>query len=249
MPEGDAVYLTARRLNRALAGKTLTGCDIRVPRYATVDLSGERVHETATRGKHLLTRIGDYTIHTHLKMEGRWRVYKTGERWRKPGHHARIVLTADETQAVGFQLGKVEVLPRDQEDTVVGHLGPDLLGADWDPEEAVRRLARQPDRPIALALLDQTNLAGIGNIYRSEICFLAKVDPRLPVKSVKDLPALVDQAHKVLTAAAHHPPWRAYVYQRQRLPCRRCGTNLTLTLIGEGDTRERGIYFCTGCQL
>lgn len=249
MPEGDTVFRTAARLRTALAGKMLTRSDFRVPRYATLDLGGQSVESVGSYGKHLFVRTPSLSIHTHLKMEGEWRVHAPGERWRKPAFTARLVLATDDAEAVGFSLGTVEVLPLAEEHTAIDHLGPDLLGPNWDAAEAVRRLAANPDRPIALALLDQTNLAGIGNIYRSEICFIERVDPRLPVGSVKDLPALVDRAHTVLHSAAHNPPWRTYVYGRHRRPCRRCGTNLTLSLIGEGLDRERGVYFCTGCQV
>ncbi|RMI31945.1 DNA-formamidopyrimidine glycosylase family protein [Nocardia stercoris] len=248
MPEGDTVYLTAARLRAALAGKTLTRSDFRVPRYATLDLAGQPVEEVGSYGKHLFVRTPDLSIHTHLKMEGEWRIYEPGKRWDRPGYRARLVLANDSAEAVGFTLGTVEVLRRADEHTATDHLGPDLLGPNWDAAEAVRRLLAHPDRPVGLALLDQTNLAGIGNIYRSEICFLQRVDPRLPVGTVADLPALVDQAHKVLRAAAHTPPWRPYVYQRHRRPCRRCGTPLSLTMIGEGPDSERALYFCTGCQ-
>ena len=181
MPEGDAVWRTAQRLAQALDGRTLTRTDFRVPQHATADLAGGTVVETVSRGKHLLTRIShdrDWTLHTHLKMEGSWRTYRRGERWSKPAHLARVVLDAGDRSAVGFQLGIVELLPRECEDDVVGHLGPDLLGPDWDDHEAVRRLTTDPDRPLGEALLDQRNLAGIGTIYRSELCFLTGYDPR-----------------------------------------------------------------------
>ena len=135
----------------------LDRCDIRVPAFATVDLTGERVDEVISRGKHLLTRVGDLTIHTHLKMEGSWQIYRPGARWRRPGTGRRASSWQRRRwQAVGFQLGIVEVLPRHAEDTVVGHLGPDLLGPDWDADEAVlERLAAAPDAPMGVALLDQ----------------------------------------------------------------------------------------------
>ncbi len=249
MPEGDTVFLAAARLRAALAGKTLIRSDFRVPRYATLDLRGEPVESVGSYGKHLFVRTPTLSIHTHLKMEGEWRIYSPGKRWTKSGFTARLVLATDDAEAVGFSLGTVEVLPLAEEYSATDHLGPDLLGPNWDPAEAVRRLSATPDRPIALALLDQTNLAGIGNIYRSEICFVERVDPRLPVSTVKNLPALVDRAHTILHSAAHHPPWRTYVYGRHRHPCRRCGTNLTMTLIGDGPTTERGIYLCPGCQV
>jgi len=162
MPEGDTVWRTALHLDRALSGRVLLGTDFRVPAHATLDLAGQRVEETVSRGKHLLTRIGaEHTLHTHLKMEGAWHLYRTGSGWRRPAHEARVVLRTDDWTAVGFALGIVEVLPRAAEDTAVGHLGPDLLGPGWDEDEAVRRLSAEPARAVAEALLDQRNLAGL----------------------------------------------------------------------------------------
>ena len=172
MPEGDTVYRTARLLRDALDGEVLTRSDFRVPAFATVDLAGERVDSVASRGKHLLIRVGDVSIHSHLKMEGSWEVYPVGARWRHPGFQARVVLTTATVAAVGFQLGILEVVPRSDEERIVGYLGPDLLGADWDADEAVRRLAEHPDQPVAVALLDQRNLAGSGTRTptRSVLC-------------------------------------------------------------------------------
>ncbi|KAF0848467.1 Fpg/Nei family DNA glycosylase [Nocardia caishijiensis] len=254
MPEGDTVFRTAERLRTALVGKTLTRSDFRVPRYATVDLVGEVVDEVASYGKHLFVRTDRVSIHTHLKMEGVWRVFHCGQRWTKPRVTARLVLATDEVEAVGFSLGKVQVLARAEEHTVIDHLGPDLLGPGWDATEALRRLREYPRRSIGLALLDQRNLAGIGNIYRSEICFLRRVHPATPVGDVTDLPALVDESHRVLGQAAHRPPWRPMVYGRTRRPCPRCGTAIASRLLGEDDPadhitqRERGIFFCPRCQ-
>ncbi|MFC9965917.1 Fpg/Nei family DNA glycosylase [Nocardia ignorata] len=254
MPEGDTVFRTAERLRTALAGKTLTRSDFRVPRYATVDLVGEVVDDVVSYGKHLFVRTDRASIHTHLKMEGTWRVFHCGQRWTKPRVTARLVLATEEVEAVGFSLGKVQVLPRAEEHTVIDHLGPDLLGPGWDAAEALRRLSGYPRRPIGLALLDQRNLAGIGNIYRSEICFLRRVHPATPVGEIADLPALVEESHRVLGKAAHEPPWRPMVYGRTRRPCPRCGTAIASQLLGEDDPadritqRERGIYFCPRCQ-
>jgi endonuclease-8 len=248
MPEGDVVWHAAARLNRALTGKVLTTSDFRVPRYATLDLRGQTVDETVSRGKHLLTRIGRLTVHTHLKMEGVWRVYTPGQRWNRPAHQARLILANADQQAVGFALGTVEVLPRDEEHRAVGHLGPDLLGADWDPDEAIRRLLSAPERPVGLALLDQSNLAGIGNIYRSEICWAARVDPRSPVGEVADLPALMKHSHEVLMAATHHGPWRVQAYQRRRMPCRRCDSGIESAVLSDHPTADRQVYFCPKCQ-
>ncbi|MBL1074982.1 Fpg/Nei family DNA glycosylase [Nocardia sp. 2] len=248
MPEGDTVFLAAARLRRALAGKVLTRSDFRVPRYATLDLRGQPVESVGSYGKHLFVRTPQVSIHTHLKMEGVWRVHTPGQRWTKPGFTARLILATDDAEAVGFSLGTVEVLPIADEHTVTDRLGPDLLGPNWNPAEAVRRLERTPETPIGTALLDQTNLAGIGNIYRSEVCFLRKIHPATPISRIEDLTALVDEAHRVLTRAAHEPPWRTLAYGKQHRPCPRCGTNLVIRMLGDGTREERGIYFCPRCQ-
>src|SRR3712207_525220 len=154
MPEGDTIYREARQQHAALAGQVLTGCDIRVPKYATVDLTGETVREVVSRGKHLLHRIGEWTLHTHLKMEGAWQLYRPGERWRRPAFTARAILTTAPWQAVGFSLGITEVIPTAEEHTLVGHLGPDLLGPGWNPAEAIRRAGAGADPPVFVGMRD-----------------------------------------------------------------------------------------------
>src|SRR5437588_5023595 len=154
MPEGDVVWYTARRLHEALAGRTLTRSDFRVPRLATASLAGDVVTETASRGKHLLIRTENgLTVHTHLRMDGNWRVRPAAERVRD-SHQIRLVLANDDWQAIGYQLGVVELIRTVEESQVTGHLGPDLLGQDWDCPEAVRRLSAEPGRPIGEALLE-----------------------------------------------------------------------------------------------
>jgi endonuclease VIII len=182
MPEGDSVFRTAAHLHAALAGRPLTLADFRVPAHATADLTGREVREVVARGKHLLTRMeGDLTLHTHLAMEGRWQVYPAGGRWTGGSEwQVRAVLGNTESTAVGYRLAVVELLRTRDEDTAVGHLGPDLLGPDWDSAEALRRLMLDPRRPVGQALLDQRNLAGIGNVYANELCFLAAVTPWTP---------------------------------------------------------------------
>jgi len=257
VPEGDTVYQAARRLREALAGRVLTATDFRVPAYATVDLSGERVDEVVSRGKHLLMRVGEHTIHSHLKMEGSWEVYRAGERWRHPAFQARAVLRTEESEAVGFLLGVLEVLPRSREEETVGYLGPDLLGADWDAEEAVRRIAAHPETPIAVALLDQRNLAGLGNVYANELCFLRGMLPTRPVGEV-DVPAAVDLGHRLIVANRDRPRRvttgdtrrgrNTWVYGRGGQPCRRCGTRIRRTELGRTELEERVTYFCPVCQ-
>jgi endonuclease-8 len=260
VPEGDTVWRTARRLDRGLSGKVLVRTDLRVPAFATWDLAGATVTETLSRGKHLLTRIdGDHawTLHTHLKMEGGWRGLRRGQTWPRPAHTARVVLETADSVAVGFQLGVVEIVPREREPDLVGHLGPDLLGPDWDPEEALRRLREHPDRTIKDALLDQTRLAGVGNMYACELCFISGVDPRTPVTAVPDLPRMVARAQQLLEQNRHRamqsttgdlrPRRNLWVYARGGLPCRRCGTRIVETELGEAG-RERVTYYCPRCQ-
>ncbi|QNN52248.1 Fpg/Nei family DNA glycosylase [Nocardioides mesophilus] len=258
MPEGDTVWRTAQRLDQALTGRTLRSTDFRVPALATLDLSGQVVTGTVSRGKHLLTRIGaDHTLHTHLKMEGSWHLYRPGSRWRRPTHEARVVLGTDDWSAVGFALGIVEMVRRSEEDDVVGHLGPDLLGPDWDEQEALRRLTADPARPIGEALLDQRNLAGIGNLYKSELCFLAGVNPARPVAEVADLPRLVRRAKAALEANKERVEQtltgdtrrgkQTWVYRRDRQPCRRCGARIQVDMQGP-QTQERATYWCPACQ-
>jgi endonuclease VIII len=258
VPEGDTVWRTALHLDKALSGDLLAESDFRVPAYATVDLSGQRVETTLSRGKHLLTRIGtDQTLHTHLKMEGAWHLYRPGTPWRRPAHEARVVLRTEGWTAVGFALGVVELVPRQAEDTVVGHLGPDLLGPDWDEDEALRRLLTDPARPVADALLDQRNLAGIGNLYKNELCFVAGVHPRLPAGEVPDLRRLVRRARAALEANKHRVEQtmtgdlrrgrQTWVYRRDKQPCRRCGTTIRVDVQGP-ETQERATYWCPTCQ-
>jgi endonuclease-8 len=261
VPEGDTVWRTAHHLDRALTGQVLARCDLRVPAFATLDLSGRPVVGTLARGKHLLTRIGDgdqaVTLHTHLKMEGSWHLYHPGTRWRRPAHQARVVLTTQAWTAVGFSLGVVEVLPRAEEHRAVGHLGPDLLGPDWDLAEAARRVASDPARSLGEALLDQRNLAGIGNMYKAELCFLQGLSPWLPVRDVADLPGVLRQARRVLEANKRRTAQtttgdtrrgrQLWVYRRDGQPCRRCATPIEVHQQG-GDLRERATYWCPRCQ-
>ncbi|MEV6105943.1 DNA-formamidopyrimidine glycosylase family protein [Streptomyces sp. NPDC051940] len=260
MPEGDTVHRAAHQLNEALAGRVLTRSDLRVPKLATVDLTGRTVREVLPRGKHLLTRIeGGLTLHSHLRMDGVWRVYAEGERWRGgPGHQIRAILGNAEQTAVGYRLPVLELLRTDEEDKAVGHLGPDLLGPDWDAAEALRRLLADPGRPLGEALLDQRNLAGIGNVYKSELCFLVQTNPFAPVSAVEDPRRLVDLAKKLLeankdrvarvTTPSTRPERRLWVYGRAGQPCFRCRTLVRDGEQGPVAGQERVTYWCPNCQ-
>jgi endonuclease-8 len=259
MPEGDTVWLAGRRLHDALAGQRLLRTDFRVPQHATADLTGRAVREVVSRGKHLLTRIDDdLTLHTHFRMDGTWHLYRPGDRWRGgPDWQVRVVLTTDQWHAVGYRLPVVELLARADENRAVGHLGPDILGDDWDREKAIRRLAQQPDREVGQALLDQRNLAGIGNLYRSEALFLAGVSPWLAVGDVPDLGVVVDVAVRLLQANKANPaqvttgdPRRGrshFAYERDGKPCLRCRTPIAMAEQG-APPYGRVVYWCRRCQ-
>ena len=276
MPEGDTVHRQAALLRRALAGQVLTRSDLRFPSIATADLSRRTVTEVVPRGKHLLIRLdggpeglAPLSLHSHLLMEGMWHVYPRGARWRRPAYQARAVLETETAQAVGFDLGMLDLLATADEADVVGHLGPDLLGPDWDRAQALARLGRHPSRAVAAAIMDQRNLAGIGNVYRNELLFLRRLHPFTAVEDVPDLGALVDLAHRLLHANRDRaqrstvggPARRGeqfWVYGRARQPCRRCGARITEARIDDaelvpgqpypGPPRDRPLWFCARCQ-
>lgn len=256
MPEGDTVWQTAARLHRALAGGLVTTFDIRVPGSATADLTGERVREVVPTGKHLLARIGDSTLHSHLRMEGRWDVLRPGEPWRVPAFRVRAVVATEKAVAVGSDLAMVEVLRTRDESTVVGHLGPDPLAPGWDASEAVRRLSADP-RAIHVALLDQRNLAGLGNEYVNEVLFVRGIRPTTPAAEV-DLPGLVDTAARMIRANRDRPVrtftgdtrrgQENWVYRRGGRPCRRCGSIIEESTLGAAETAQRIVFRCPRCQ-
>lgn len=256
MPEGDTVFVAATRLDRALAGKVLTKTDFRVPSIATADLSGRELLEVRSRGKHFLFRIeGGVTFHCHFKMDGEWHLYRPGARRRGADHTIRAVLETENRHAVGYHLAMTELVATDREDAIVGHLGPDPL-TSWDAGEALRRLRLHADRPIGETLLDQTVIAGPGNVYKCEICFLRGVDPWTRVSDVPDHEGLVDLTRRLLqanrttgnqiTTGDERPGRGRWVYGRGGRPCRRCGTKIERK--GQDPGGERVTYWCPSCQ-
>ncbi len=257
MPEGDTVWLAARRLHEALAGRVLTRTDFRVPQLATTDLSGRAVREVVSRGKHLLTRLeGGLTLHTHFRMDGSWHLYAPGARWTGgPDWQVRAVLSNAEVDAVGYRLPVIELV--DDEDAVVGHLGPDALGPDWDAGVAVANLLREPDAEIGTALLDQRHLAGLGNLYRCEVLFVRGLSPWTRVRDVPDLPVLVEKGRRLMdankerweqsTTGSLRPGEDHWVFERTGRPCRRCGTRILSAEQGAAP-RARLTYWCPRCQ-
>jgi len=255
VPEGDTVYRTARRLTDALGGSTLRRGELHHPRLSTVDLAGRVLHTVRPVGKHLVLRFDrDLSLHCHLKLDGSWRLVPTPGRL-PINHRTRAVLADDTTAALGQALHDMALLRTAEEHRLVGHLGPDLLAEDWSDThaaEAADRLAATPDRELAESLLDQTVMAGVGNVYKNELCFLLGVSPWTPVSEV-DAAETVRLARDLLlrnalranrnTTGNPRPGQSLWVYGRNRADCLRCGERVHLRSRG-----ERVTYFCPRCQ-
>ena len=263
MPEGDTVWRTAHRLNLALAGRELTRCDLRWPSLATVDLRGATTTEVVPRGKHVLHRLDSgVTVHSHLRMEGQWRVAATGPDADRQGRRpdVRAVLGAAEWTAVGLRLGMLDVLPTRDEGSLVGHLGPDILDDDWGPavrDAIVAHLVAQSG-PLGSALLDQRNVAGIGTMWGAEGMFVRRLRPWRPAhEQEQELPGLLDKVHAMMaggldqampsSTGVRRNGQNTYVHSRSGRPCRRCGDTVRVAPIGT-PPNDRVIFYCPTCQ-
>ena len=263
MPEGDSVWKAARRLREQLVGRTVVASDFRVPQHATADLSGQVVTAFDSYGKHMLTRFsGGLTLHTHFEMDGSWQVVGPGKVLpRDLDDEVRLVLRTDGPTAYALRMPVVELLRTPDEERVLGHLGPDVLGPTWNEgqheDEAVRRLSAEPDRPVVEALLDQRNLAGIGNLWAVETCYLRGISPWTPVRDV-DLRAAVRLARRMMRHSLEHPGqvttgdtrrgMTHWVYGRAERPCRRCGTPVAFRDSVTGTPYTRETWWCPSCQ-
>jgi endonuclease-8 len=253
MPEGDAVRRTARRLDAALAGGALVRAELRVPRFATVDLRGMQVLGTHVVGKHLLTRLtGDrreWTLHHHLRMDGSWRTGPPGGPGA-PGHQIRVWLATVSAQAVGVRVHDIEVRPTREEAHWVGHLGPDIMADGFDPGAAAEILV-EADRPLVEALLDQRLVCGMGTIWASELASAAGVDPWAATSSVTGLGgSLATIRTRMLRAVDAAPPVtrrELRVFERTGQPCRSCGTPIRSGRVGTAPM-DRPTYWCPQCQ-
>lgn len=261
MPEGDTVLRTARRLHAALAGRVLTRSELRWGERDGTPLQNHETLDVVARGKHILHRVeGGLTLHSHLRMEGSWRVVATPEAPipGREGHLVRAVLGTTEWTALGNRLGMLDLVRTADEHRLVGHLGPDILGDDWNTELAVANVAAS-GVPIGAALLDQRLLAGIGTLYASESLFLERLNPwaqttDLPESTVR---AVVERAHRLLhanvahavqsTTGARRRGETSYVHGRSGRPCRRCGTTVRVAMIGP-EGQERTMFSCPTCQ-
>lgn len=256
MPEGDTVFRTARTLQKALAGRTVTRFESVFPQLTRVDshqaVRGRVIDRVTARGKHLLIWFsGDLVLRTHMRMHGSWHVYRPGERWMRAATDMRIVIGTDGFEAIAFDVPVAEFLKsRDvARQPVLRELGPDPLGDSFDSGEAVRRIQARGDMEIADALLDQQAIAGIGNIYKSETLFACRVQPFTPVRALpaETLEKLVVTAMKLLRAGVSESSGRGrwYVYGRGGEPCRRCGTAISMRKQGPN---ARSTYWCARCQ-
>jgi endonuclease-8 len=266
MPEGDTLARTADGLRPHLIGRTVIAA--RARSGAQVGrLVGARVDEVEALGKNLLMRFSNgLELRTHLRMHGTWHRYRPGERWRRPAGRAVLVVEVEGAVAVCFDAPVVELFEARAESIhpALARLGPDLLATEFDAGEAVRRF-REPARAAASigeALLDQRIVAGIGNIYRSEVLFLERVDPFRPIAALDDatLERLVLTARRLLGASAGREPARerpinrggsaagngAWAYGRAGRPCRRCGTLVRSSRLGR--ELPRSVYWCPACQ-
>jgi endonuclease-8 len=263
MPEGDTIPRVATTLHRVLAGRQVTAFESPL---ADVDYAarrrgivGSHVEAVEARGKHLLVSFSSGAVlHTHQRMHGSWHLYRAGSRWRRPGHEMRVRIDAGDVSAVCFASPVVELLTSAEvaRHPVLSRLGPDLLAPDFDAAAAKQRLLSRGSAPIGVALMDQSALAGIGNVYKSEILFLCAVDPFAPLAALDDtaldrvLGTAAVQMRRNLTGGqrrttspqAESPLW---VYRRAGRPCRRCGTRIASRRQGD---EGRTTYWCPQCQ-
>jgi endonuclease-8 len=273
MPEGDTIFRAARTLNRALAGHQVVRFESVLPALTRVHedtpITGRTIESVTAAGKHVLMRFsGDLTLRTHMRMNGSWHIYRPGERWRRPRHDMRVLIATSGFEAVGFNVPVAEFLEDEgiarQEDLRL--MGPDLLGETFDEDEAIRRFRARGATDIADALLNQRVVAGAGNVYKSEVLFLCKIDPFTAVRLVSDerlrqvlaiarkyLRAnVIDHTASIVTYTGYRrttgradPSERLYVYGRGGKPCRKCGTLIRVKAQGPD---ARLTYWCPSCQ-
>ena len=274
MPEGDTIFRAARTLHLALAGKQVTKFETVLPALSRIHddapLTGRTIERVESRGKNLLMVFsGDLILRTHMRMNGSWHIYRAGERWRKGRSHMRVVVGAGEFVAVAFNVPVAEfVSSRDlKRHADLAAIGPDFLEAEFDLEGAIARIRRRPHTSIAELLLNQRVVAGIGNVYKSEVLFLCGINPLVKSEQVsdEDLRRILETARKLMsmnvragadsgivtytgfrrTTGRSDPSERLWVYRRGGKPCRKCGTPIQRRKTG---TDARSTYWCPSCQ-
>jgi endonuclease VIII len=253
MAEGDTILRLARGLDQALAGQTLA---VRAPGprrptgLAIAEIDGHRLERVESRGKHLLLHFDDAVLHSHLGMKGSWDLYRAGARWRRPASQAWIALTSEHAEAVNFGGSTMRIATEAQlrRDPRLGRLGPDLLADDFNPAAAAPRLrSRGPELRLGEALLGQRLVAGIGNIFRSEGCFEARLDPNSAIGALSDdqLVGVLEATRTLMLDAVETGRQPSRVYRKAGRPCPRCGTPIQSR--AQGDS-ARVSYWCPRCQ-
>ena len=273
MPEGDTIYRAAATLHRALAGKPVVRFESVFPALNRIHddhpLTRATVERVSSAGKHLLMQFSNgFVLRTHMRMNGSWHIYRTGERWQRPRRDMRVLVATEDFEAIGFNIPVAEFVKTHQvaRHKDLARLGPDVLDDAFDRREALARLRARPASQIGDALLNQRILAGLGNVYKSEVLFTCRVSPFAVVSTLDDetLARLVDAAETLLkanvttrlapmttytgyrrTTRRDDPRERLWVYGRARLPCRRCGTPIDIRKQG---TDARLTYWCPSCQ-
>ena len=273
MPEGDTIFRAARMLHRALAGKQVARFESALPALNRINddapLVGRTVERVQSIGKHLLMHFsGGLVLRTHMRMNGSWHIYRVGERWQRSRSAMRVVIATADFEAVGFNIPVAEFIREASLHRVddLRQLGPDVLAEHFDTATVLANLRARASEAIADALLNQRVLAGLGNVYKSEVLFMCRVHPFTLVGELSDTDqaSIVDTARRVLTdnvkegiapmttysnlrrtTGRSDPKARLWVYGRARLPCRRCGTPIAVRKQG---TDARLTYWCPGCQ-
>ncbi|ADW68192.1 Fpg/Nei family DNA glycosylase [Granulicella tundricola] len=278
MPEGDTIYRSARALGKALEGQIITAFDTGLATLASVNddkpLVGRTVDKVESRGKWLLIHFsGDLILVTHMLMSGSWHLYRTGEKWWMGRNRMRVALSTEGWQAVAFNvpIAEFHTARSLERSSQVPKLGPDVLAEGFTVEQGVARLReygqQHPDAEIAVVLLNQRVLAGLGNVYKSEVAFAAGVNPFRAMSTITDqeMDIMVDRSHKWLkvnvldgagdgivtysgnrrTTNSGNREDRLWVYGRQGQECRRCGALVQMRKQGE---QARSTYWCPACQ-
>jgi endonuclease-8 len=274
VPEGDTIYRAARALGQALEGKVVTLFETVLASLATVDddtpLAGRMVEKVESRGKWLLIHFsGDLILVTHMLMSGSWHIYRSGERWQRPRREMRVVIAAAELEAVAFNvpIAKFYTARTLARNSAIPKLGPDLLGAEFAADDARARLLAHGDEEIANVLLNQRVMAGLGNVYKSEVLFACGMHPfrRVSTLTPAEVDCILEGARRFLqanvkdgsdggmvtytglrrTTRAADPGARLWVYRRQGKECRRCGATILMQRQGPG---ARSTYWCPVCQ-
>ena len=268
MPEGDTIFRSARALQRGFAGHQVTLFETAFAHLASVHdqspVTGRIIECVESRGKWLLIHFsGDLILATHMLMSGSWHIYRVGERWHRNRSHMRIVLGTTELLAVAFIVPVARFYTARSLERFVGvaGLGPDVLGASFAADEAEARLRDHGDQEVGDVLLNQRVMAGIGNAFKSEICFACGVNPFRKGASLSpsEIECLLATAPRFLaanvaeeskdgvrgTTGLSNPAARLWVYRRSGSPCRRCGTPILMRKQGPG---ARSTYWCPECQ-